>query len=132
MIYSVAEEENAWTAEFRIPLNQLCYGDQDEQVWGLHSFRWFNRNQEEAQWALIPRDSPGRMYDIGELHGISGLPRNKRAELLPYFRAQNHRFPQEAGNPFATGTASDYALGMDGKIGLSRKEFLLKQEKKAE
>ena len=44
-----------WIAEFRIPLSQLRYGTQDEQVWGLHAWRWIDRNQEEDQWQLIPR-----------------------------------------------------------------------------
>lgn len=114
-----AEEENAWTAEFRIPLNQIRYADQKEQVWGLHAWRWINRNMEEDQWALIPRDSPSRMSDIGELHGIRNLPKNRRIELLPYARAQNHRFAKEAGNPFSTGSKSDYTAGLDGKIGIS-------------
>ncbi|HXY39087.1 MAG TPA: carbohydrate binding family 9 domain-containing protein, partial [Vicinamibacteria bacterium] len=45
----VAHDEHGWTAEFRVPLNQLRFGPQDEQVWGLHSWRWIDRNQEEDQ-----------------------------------------------------------------------------------
>lgn len=115
----VAQEDSAWTAEFRVPLSQLRYSTEVNQIWGLHAWRWINRNNEEDQWALIPRDTPGRMYDIGELHGITGLPKNSRFELLPYLRAQNNRFPKEQGNPFATGSEMDYALGLDGKFGLS-------------
>lgn len=114
-----AIEDSAWTAEYRIPLSQLRYSDKPEQVWGLHAWRWINRNQEEDQWALIPRDSPGRMYDIGELHGICQLPKNRRLEFLPYVRVQNHRYRKEAGNPFSTGHTAGHAAGLDGKIGLS-------------
>ena len=115
----VAEEDSAWTAEFRIPLSQVRYSDEPKQVWGLHSWRWINRNLEEDQWALIPRDTPARMADIGELHGIQNLPKNRRFELLPYVRGQVHTFEKEEGNPFATGRETDYAVGFDGKLGIS-------------
>ncbi len=115
----VAMEDSAWTAEFRVPLSQLRYSDEPEQVWGLHSWRWINRNMEEDQWALIPRDTPARMASIGELHGIKNLPRNRRFELLPYLRGQVHTFEKEQGNPFATGRDTDFAVGLDGKFGLS-------------
>jgi hypothetical protein len=115
----VAEEDSAWTAEFRIPLSQLRYSKEEVQVWGLHVWRWINRNLEEDQWALIPRDTPARMSSIGELHGIKNLPNNRRVELLPYLRAQVHSFEKESGNPFSTGSESNYAFGLDGKFGLS-------------
>jgi hypothetical protein len=115
----VAMEDSAWTAEYRIPLSQLRYSDEPEQVWGLHSWRWINRYMEEDQWALIPRDTPARMANIGELHGIKNLPKNRRFELLPYLRGQVHTFEKEPGNPFATGRDTDFAVGLDGKLGLS-------------
>ncbi|HSD28630.1 MAG TPA: carbohydrate binding family 9 domain-containing protein, partial [Vicinamibacteria bacterium] len=80
----VAHDEKGWTAEFRVPLNQLRYGPQEEQVWGMHAWRWLARNQEESQWQLIPRQNTGRMYQLGELHGIRGLPRSRHVELLPH------------------------------------------------
>jgi len=114
-----ALEDSAWTAEFRVPLGQLRYSNEKSQVWGLHSWRWINRNQEEDQWALIPRDTPARMSSIGELHGIENLPKNRRIEWLPYLRGQTRSFAQEAGNPYATGRENSYAVGLDGKVGLS-------------
>ena len=115
----VAHTDSGWTAEMRIPLSQLRYGNQKEQVWGLHSWRWINRNWEEDQWALIPRDTPGRLYDIGELHGIRNVPKSRRIEMLPYIRGSVHTFEKEQGNPFATGRETAGALGLNGKIGVS-------------
>ncbi|HLF33016.1 MAG TPA: carbohydrate binding family 9 domain-containing protein, partial [Cyclobacteriaceae bacterium] len=43
----VGLEDSAWVAEFQIPLSQLRYGNQEEHTWGLHSWRWINRYQEE-------------------------------------------------------------------------------------
>ena len=40
----VAHDEKGWTAEFRVPFNQLRYGFQKDQVWGLHAWRWLAIN----------------------------------------------------------------------------------------
>jgi hypothetical protein len=105
----VAHDDGGWTAEFRVPLSQLRYGPQDEQVWGLHAWRWIDRYQEESQWQLIPRQNTGRMYNLGELHGISGLQRGRHLELLPHVVG---RTAPEGGDASATG-------GIDLKLGVA-------------
>jgi hypothetical protein len=111
----VAHDAQGWTAEFRVPLNQLRFGPQAEQVWGLHSWRWIDRNQEEVQWQLIPRQNTGRMYQLGELHGIRDLPRRRHLELLP------HVVGSASSGPSVTGGGSDASgsAGLDAKVGLS-------------
>jgi len=111
----VAHDDRGWTAEFRIPLNQLRFGPQDEQVWGLHVWRWIARNSEENQWQLIPRQNTGRMHQLGELRGISGLPRRRHLELLP------HVLGRAAAGPLVPGEGTDGsgAAGLDAKLGLS-------------
>lgn len=115
----VGTEANAWTAEFRIPFSQLRYGRQAEQVWGLHSWRWINRFQEESDWQLLPMDSPGFVYSFGELHGIRDLPASRRIELLPYALAKYTTGPTEAGNPYRRGAESSGDAGLDAKVGLA-------------
>ena len=111
----VAHDEKGWTAEFRVPLSQLRYGPQEEQVWGMHAWRWIDRNQEEDQWQLIPRQNTGRMYNLGELHGIRGLKRSRHVELLPARRGQGRlRTPSATG-----GTDGSAAGGLDAKVGLT-------------
>ena len=114
----VAMEDTAWTAEMRIPLSQLRYGDKKEHIWGLHAWRWINRYQEEDQWNLIPRDAPGFVYCFGELHGIKDLKPIRRIELLPYAVGKLST-AKSSDNPFVSKRDSDYAFGLDGKIGLS-------------
>jgi len=114
-----AMEEDAWTAEFQIPLNQLRYGAQDEQVWGLHAWRWIDRNQEEDQWNLIPRQSTGRMYNLGELHGIRGLKRMRHVELLPHVVSKLTSDPKVEGDPYHNQLQSSTSVGLDAKIGLT-------------
>jgi hypothetical protein len=114
----VAMEEDAWTAEFRVPLSQLRYGPHDEQVWGLHAWRWIARNWEESQWNLIPRNNTGIMHNIGELHGINGLPRNRRIEILPHVLGEvdSASFTAENQRERTMGSGS---AGLDAKVGLS-------------
>jgi len=114
-----ALEDSAWTAEFRIPLSQLRYGAQDEQVWGLHAWRWIDRFQEEDQWNLVPRVNTGRMYNIGELHGIRGLKKFRHIEILPHVLGRVTTDPEQPGNPYATGSATMASAGLDAKIGLT-------------
>jgi len=111
----VAHDEKGWTAEFRVPLNQLRFGPQEEQVWGLHAWRWIDRNQEEVQWQLIPRQNTGRMYQLGELHGIRGLPRPRHVELMPFALGRASTGPSVPEG----GTDGSGAVGLDAKVGLS-------------
>jgi hypothetical protein len=115
----VGVEADKWIAEFQIPLSQLRYGTQEEQVWGLHAWRWVDRNQEEDQWNLIPRNSTGRMHNIGELHGIRELPRHRRIELLPHAVGKVDVLPTEAGNPYRDGADPHGSVGLDAKVGLT-------------
>ena len=112
-------EEDAWTAEFQIPLSQLRYGAQEEQVWGLHAWRWIDRNQEEDQWQLIPRQSTGRMYNLGELRGIRGLKRFRHIELLPHTVAKLTSNPKVPGDPYRNGIDQSASVGLDAKVGLT-------------
>jgi Domain of unknown function (DUF5916)/Carbohydrate family 9 binding domain-like len=107
----VAHDETGWTAEVRVPLNQLRYGPQDEQVWGLHAWRWIDRNQEEDQWQLIPRQNTGRMYNLGELRGIHGLKPSRHLEVLPHLVGSAATAPG--------GTDSSASAGVDAKLGVT-------------
>lgn len=111
----VAHDEQGWTAEFRVPLNQLRFGSQEEHVWGLHAWRWIDRNQEEVQWQLIPRQNTGRMYQLGELQGIRDLPRQRHLELLPFAMGRASTGPSVPDG----GTDGSGAIGLDAKLGLT-------------
>ncbi|HEX9970737.1 MAG TPA: DUF5916 domain-containing protein, partial [bacterium] len=115
-----AIEDSAWTAEMRIPFSQLRFAKKDEQVWGLHVWRWIQRNGEESQFQLIPLDSQGRVHRFGILKGIHGISNPRRVELLPYLRGSLNRFQPDAKNPFTkSGQKWGQNLGLDGRIGLA-------------
>lgn len=114
----VGQEDSAWVAEMQIPLSQLRYDNQPVQVWGMHSWRWLNRNKEEDQWNLMPRDNAGPLFHFGEIHGLENLPRVSRVEFLPYGVAKIKTYEAEKGNPFADGSDPSLNVGLDGKFGV--------------
>ena len=93
--------------------------DDEEQVWGLHVWRWMHRLGEEAQFQLLPRDGVGTVYHFGELRGIRGLDPQRRVELLPYTMGKVSTFEPEDGNPFADGFGQRAGLGVDAKVGIT-------------
>jgi hypothetical protein len=116
----VGLEDSAWVAEMEIPLSQLRYSNEKEQVWGLHCWRWINRLQEESDWEPQSSTSPGMLYLFGELHGISGLKKSRRFELMPYAVGKLHTYEKQPGNPFAeNGRSWSGTAGVDAKIGIS-------------
>ena len=115
----VATGDSCWTTEMEIPLSQLRYSNQNEQVWGMHVWRWIDRLQEESDWEVQSLTGPGVIYLFGELHGIKGLKKSQRIELMPYALGELRTFPKEPGNPFASsGHRFMGNVGLDAKIGV--------------
>jgi len=113
-------EDSAWVAELEVPLSQLRYSRNDEQVWGMHLWRWISRYQEESDWELQSKTGPGILYNFGELHGIKGLKKSRRLEIMPYALGDLKTIKKEPGNPFADkGRVWGGNLGLDAKIGIS-------------
>jgi hypothetical protein len=113
-------EDSAWVAELEVPLSQLRYSKEDEQVWGMHTWRWINRLQEESNWEIQSKTGPGMLYNFGELHGIKGLKKSQRLEIMPYALGDLKTMEKEPGNPFnEKGSEWGGNIGLDAKIGIS-------------
>ncbi len=52
-------EDSAWVAELEVPFSQLRYSRKDEQVWGMHTWRWIARLSEESNWEIPESDRSG-------------------------------------------------------------------------
>jgi len=111
--------DSLWTAEMQIPLSQLRYSGEDELIWGLHAWRWLDRNMEESQWNLIPKNNNGFVLNFGELHGISHLKKARRIEIQPYLLGKNVFSQKEENNPYQKGYEINGTMGLDAKIGVS-------------
>ena len=113
-------EDSAWVAEYEIPLSQLRYSNKDEQVWGMHTWRWISRISEESNWEKQSKIGPGMLYNFGELRGIHGLKKSRRLEILPYVLGDLKTMNAEAANPFTkNGRTWGANAGLDAKIGVS-------------
>lgn len=112
-------DELGWTAEIRIPLSQLRFGNSKEQVWGIQVMRNLFRENERSVWQRIPQDAPGWVSEFGELKGLIDIKPQKQIELQPYGLAQLDTYPQEEGNPFRDGNDTKLNAGLDGKIGVT-------------
>lgn len=104
--------DSIWTTELQIPFSQLRFTPSQEQVWGMHVWRWIDRHQEESQWKLIPIDAPAMVYLFGELRGIEGVKPKVNYEFLPYL---NTRFSPNTTNE----NKMTYGYGLNGKVGLN-------------
>lgn len=102
--------DSAWYAEMRVPFTQLRFAKADEQVWGMHIWRWIYRFKEESQWKLIPVDAPAMVYIFGELRGIKNIPYKRNFEIMPYAKAKY--VPNSDNNQI-------FGAGLDGKLGVT-------------
>ena len=108
-----------WQAEVKIPLSQLRFSNEEEQIWGIQSTRRDFRKEERSLWQPKDQNMPGWVSLFGELHGIKGIKPQKQIELQPYVVTQLTTFPKEEGNPFADGSDTKLSGGLDGRIGIT-------------
>lgn len=112
-------DEEGWTAEVKIPLSQLKFGNNAEQIWGLQVQRRFFRAEERSTWQRIPQDAPGWVSEFGELRGLVNIEPQKQLEIQPFVVSQLETYPKEVGNPFRDGENRKFNGGLDAKIGVT-------------
>ena len=108
-----------WTAEMRIPLSQLRFSSGADQVWGMQSTRTIFRLDERSTWQPMERNASGWVSRFGELRGLKNLQPRRTLELQPYVVGQRSTYPQEEGNPFATGADNRLSAGLDARLGVT-------------
>ena len=110
--------DDGWTAEYRIPLNQLRYPSGDKQEWGFQVVRTIGRTSEQSAWNPWPRSSPQIVSKFGVVGGIDNLAPARRLELLPYALGGADVHAVEAGNPLDEHVSSRQNIGLDLRYGL--------------
>lgn len=116
---ATSDHPEGWTAEMQIPLSQLRFSAEDEQVWGIQSTRRYFANEERSTWQPLPANPPGWVSEFGELRGIKGIKPQKQIEIQPFVLGQYDTFKEEAGNPFQDGDDWGGNIGLDAKIGIT-------------
>ena len=108
-----------WSAEMKIPLSQLRFGNSDQQVWGLNVARNLFKEDELSAWNRIPVGSAGWVSEAGELLGLNNTIPQKQFEIQPFIVTQKEIYEAEIDNPYMDGTDSKINIGLDAKIGIS-------------
>ena len=111
--------KTGWTAEIKIPLSQLRYGNEKEKVWGFQVQRRIFRKEERSVWQPIPQSSGVWVSRFGELIGLNNIPLHRQVEIAPYITIQADKYKKEAGNPFADGFDGKITGGVDGKLAVT-------------
>ncbi len=109
-----------WTAELRIPLNQLNFSRAIDQTWGLQIIRFEHRLNERSHFAWWPNNESGGPQRYAHLDGIRITERPRGFEVLPYIVARaRYVRPSDPGNPFTKNNDKDYRVGGDLKYRLT-------------
>ena len=106
-----------WTAEIRIPLNQLRFSRDSVQTWGLQLRRFIQRNNELDQWSYWAKDEAGGPQRFGHLEGIriQSKAATHHLELLPYAVSSSRHLAFTPGDPFNDGNVNRAKAGLDLK-----------------
>ncbi|HKW09225.1 MAG TPA: DUF5916 domain-containing protein [Gemmatimonadaceae bacterium] len=73
-----------WTAEFRIPLSQLRYGNGRLHSFGFTIDRDIYRYNERVSWPMFSQSKPDMLSQLGTLDGLENLEVPRRLEAMPY------------------------------------------------
>jgi hypothetical protein len=111
--------KDGWSAEVKIPLSQLRYGNEKDKVWGFQVSRRIFRKDERSFWQHIPLNSGTWVSSFGELHGLKNIPMHRQVEIAPYLTAQADTYKKEPGNPYSDGFDKRISVGVDGKLAVT-------------
>ncbi|MGD2153032.1 MAG: DUF5916 domain-containing protein [Gemmatimonadales bacterium] len=116
---AVAVDSAGWSAELRIPLNQLRYNSADSvQSWGVNFSRRRLSSNERTYFALESRVRHGKVSVFGRLDNLHFPHSARRLEMRPYALASAYTAPPEAGDPFFDGSDWSQSAGFDLRYGL--------------
>jgi len=112
-------DPEGWTAEMKIPLSQLRFSNDPNQIWGLNVARNYFRNNEFSAWNRIPVGAAGWVSEAGKLKGLKNIKPQKQIEIQPFVVTKLDSYEAEVGNPYAAGTDFNLNAGLDAKIGIT-------------
>ena len=110
-----AVDAEGWTAEFRVPFNQLRFPAAADHTFGFAVWRDIARYNERISWPLYRRSRTGLVSQWGEVTGFNGIASPRRLEVLPYSVATDA--PRPTANGFSR--QQNLALGADVKYGIT-------------
>jgi hypothetical protein len=114
----VVRGDEAWTAEFIIPLKTLRFSRSPSQEWGLNMSRRITRLSEESTWSPVPRRFRAPRISLGgTLTGLEGIRQGRNIAMKPFAVAGFTTMPSSSGS--STETDQDYDGGVDLKYSIT-------------
>jgi len=108
-----------WTAEVKIPFDQLRFKNDGNMTWGINLARFIPSKNEESQLVVGRKSSSSRarywMSDIGELRGLGAVQSKRLFQVKPYI------LPGTSRNYNVLGASEDpvFETGLDVRYGLT-------------
>ena len=120
---AVQVDREGWSAEYAIPFSQLRFTPKERHVFGFGIWRDVARYGERDAWPAYRPSRQTFASQLGELHGIEGIGRNRRLEVLPYVVSKNVSsldsvVPDPSGVPYFSHPQQN-TVGVDLKAGLT-------------
>ena len=106
-----------WTAEFRIPFDQLRFAAKPSLTMGIGIWRDIARLNERDSWPVFRFSKNGISSQLGEITGIDGLGQPRHLEIVPYVVAKNYNYQSDLSNAY--GRQQELTAGGDIKYGLT-------------
>lgn len=114
---ATAIDSLGWTAEFRIPFDQLRFAAKPSLTMGLGIWRDIARLNERDSWPVYRFSKNGISSQLGEITGIDGLGTPRHLEITPYVVAKNFNYQNDYANTL--GREQELTAGGDIKYGLT-------------
>ena len=108
-----------WVAEFRIPLSQLRFSRDVDQVWGMQVWRQIDRLNEFDMWAFWRSNEFGGPAYFGTLNGMKVASRPRQIEIVPYVTSRAKLDRVAASDPYHDNREMLYRAGADLKLNIT-------------
>ncbi len=114
-----------WTAELRIPFDQLRFGGEQAQTFGVNVRRWSPERFLNVYWVVVPLYESGWASRFGTLAGMEAIEPERRLAVRPYVLggATFPDIPLPAGaagleERFETRVGGDLSMGFGSNLTL--------------
>ncbi len=115
---AAAVTAGGWTAELRVPLDQLRLSAAAGSTWGFQLSRRVGRTGEQDAWAPWPRSGPAIVSRFGTVTGLPAFRARRRLWVAPYGLLGVDVTPIAPGDPPGRHVALRRAAGLDLAYGL--------------
>jgi hypothetical protein len=112
-------DDSGWVAEFRIPLSQLRFSRDPQQLWGMQVWRAIDRLNENDMWAFWRNNEFGGPAYFGTLEGMTLASQPRQIELVPYATSRATLDEPRSGDPYHNKREMLYRAGADLKVNVT-------------